>query len=78
MAKIELRPCSNQFESEADYIEIPINDTNYLRIRKEYGHIDINGKSKRYETIYVKHMKQHDGDYDDTWYTVSETSYHCS
>ena len=39
MASIQLRPCSNQFESEADYIEIPINDTNYLRIRKEYGHI---------------------------------------
>ena len=41
MAKIELRPCSNQFESEADYIEIPINDTNYLRIRKEYGQKDM-------------------------------------
>lgn len=76
MAKIELRPCSNQYESDADYIEIPINNENYLKIRKEYGHLDINGKPKRYETIYVKHMKQRDDC--DTWYTVSETSYHCS
>ena len=69
MAKIELRPCRNQWEDDADYIEIPVNETNVLIIRKEYGYTG----DKRFETLYIAHKKQIDGD----WKEVAETSYVC-
>ena len=45
MAKIELRPCHNQWEDDADYIEIPVNETTVLIIRKEY------------DTLVIKDLK---------------------
>ena len=70
MASIQLRPCQSEFEEDADYILIPINDYNHLRIRKEYGTTKDN---KRYETLYVAHWRREDS----CWVEVSQTSYVC-
>ena len=68
MASIQLRPCKNAYERDADSIEIPINEDNHLRIRREYGHTE---DDKRYETVYVAHWRQEDN----CWVQVSQTSY---
>ena len=71
MASIQLRPCESAYEENADSIEIPINEKNHLRIRREYGHTQ---DGIRYETVYVVHWRQEDGE-STTWVEVSETSY---
>ena len=71
MASIQLRPCQSAYERDADSIEIPINEKNHLRTRREYGHTK---DGKRYETVYVTHWRQEDGE-STTWVEVSETSY---
>ena len=71
MASIQLRPCKSAYESDADFIIIPINEKNHLRIRREYGHTE---DSIRYETVYVAHWRQGDGVVT-SWVEVSETSY---
>ncbi len=68
MASIQLIPCKNAYERDADSIEIPINEDNHLRIRREYGHTE---DDKRYETVYVAHWRQEDN----CWVQVSQTSY---
>mgnify|MGYP003117330033 FL=1 len=70
MASIQLRPCKSAYEKDADFIEIPINENNHLRIRREYGHTE---DGKRYETVYVAHWRQEDS----SWVELSEISYVC-
>ena len=70
MASIQLRPCKSSYEEDADFIEIPINEDNHLRIRREYGYTE---DGKRYETVYVAHWRQEDS----CWVEVSQTSYVC-
>ena len=49
MAIINLRAVENQFERDADYIEIQMDDMQYLKIRKEYKVSTINeGKKSKY------------------------------
>ena len=70
MASIQLRPCKKTYEEDADFIEIPINEKNHLRIRREYGYTEDNN---RYETVYTVHWRKEDS----SWVQVSETSYVC-
>jgi len=74
MASIQLRPCKSAFEEDADFIIIPINEKNHLRIRREYAY-GVN--DNRYETVYTAHWRQGDGVVT-RWVKVSETSYVCS
>ena len=46
MAIINLRAVENQFEKDADYIEIQMDDMQYLRIRKQYKVFTINEGKK--------------------------------
>ena len=69
MAKIKLRAC-HKYESDSDSIEIPINNQNFLRIFRIYGHTE---DSIRWEKIQVEHMKQRDDC--ETWESISQTEY---
>ena len=72
MAKINLVPCTSKYENrgDVDKIEIPINDQNYLRIYRLYGHTEDN---QRWEKIHIEHMKQRDDC--ETWESISQTEY---
>ena len=37
MARIQLRPCENEFKRDADFIEIPIDEGRYMKIYRTYG-----------------------------------------
>ena len=69
MAKIKLRAC-HKYESDSDSIEIPINDQNFLRIFRIYGHT---ADSIRWEKIQIEHMNQRDDC--ETWESISQTEY---
>ena len=82
MAIINLRAVENQFEDDADYIEIQMDDMQYLRIRKEYKVFTINEnqdteKHIREDKLIVEHYKR-DSEYHDcnSWYIEGTTTYH--
>ena len=72
MAKINLVPCTSKYENRGnvDKIEIPINDQNFLRIFRIYGHT---ADSIRWEKIQVEHMKQRDDC--EIWESISQIEY---
>ena len=58
MARIQLRPCENEFKQDADFIEIPIDDGRYMKIYRTYGVYETTkGNYKREETVHVKVMR---------------------
>ena len=82
MAIINLRAVENQFKRDADYIEIQMDDMQYLKIRKEYKVFTINEGKKsekimRSDTLIVEHWKR-DNDYHDcnSWHQEGTTTYH--
>ena len=82
MAIINLRAVENQFEKDADYIEIQMDDMQYLRIRKEYKVFTINeGKEserhQRQDTLIVEQWKK-ESEYHDcnSWHIEGTTTYH--
>ena len=81
MAIINLRAVENQFEKDADYIEIQMDDMQYLRIRKEYKVFTINEnkdteKHIREDKLIVEHYKR-DSEYHDcnSWHQEGTTTY---
>ena len=77
MARIQLRPCENEFKQDADFIEIPIDDGRYMKIYRTYGVYETTkGNYKRAEQVHVKVMRKQ-SDYHDcnSWETESSTSY---
>ena len=81
MAIINLRAVENQFEKDADYIEIQMDDMQYLKIGKEYKVFTINeGKDTekhiRKDTLIVEHWKR-DSEYHDcnSWHQEATTKY---
>ena len=81
MAIINLRAMESQFERDADYIEIQMDDMQYLRIRKEYKVFTINEdkeseRHQRQDTLIVEHWKR-DSEYHDcnSWHQEGTTTY---
>jgi len=81
MAIINLRAVENQFEKDADYIEIQMDDMQYLRIRKQYKVFTINEGKKsekilREDTLIVEHWKRDDNYHDtNSWHQEGTTTY---